>query len=100
MSDKDLFKKRVREWANKIDVPVQVISIRRMRNKWASFSSKSSLFIFDEELLSMEKDVIDYVIVHELLHYRVPNHGKLWKSMMMAYLGDYTEIERSIKKMR
>jgi hypothetical protein len=29
------------------------------------------------------------VIVHELLHFYVPNHGKLWKSLMRAHLGDY-----------
>jgi predicted nuclease of restriction endonuclease-like (RecB) superfamily len=26
----------------------------------------------------------DYVIVHELLHFFVPNHGKLWKSLVRA----------------
>ena len=31
----------------------------------------------------------DYVIVHELLHFHAPNHGKLWKSLMRAHLGDY-----------
>ena len=39
-----------------------------------------------------------YVIVHELLHFNVPNHGKLWKSLMTAYLGDYEKIELKLKK--
>jgi hypothetical protein len=26
-------------------------------------------------------------MVHELLHFSVPNHGKLWKSLMRAHLG-------------
>ena len=29
------------------------------------------------------------MIVHELLHFFVPNHGKLWKSLMRAHLGNY-----------
>jgi hypothetical protein len=33
------------------------------------------------------------VIVHELLHFSVPNHGKLWKSLMRAHLGDYEAME-------
>jgi predicted metal-dependent hydrolase len=40
----------------------------------------------------------DYVIVHELLHVRVPNHGKLWKSLMRAHLGDYERQEERLKQ--
>jgi len=32
---------------------------------------------------------LDYVIVHELLHFSVSNHGKLWKSLMRAHLGEW-----------
>ena len=39
-------------------------------------------------------DLQDYVIVHELLHFHVPNHGRLWKSLMRAHLGDYERSER------
>jgi len=34
----------------------------------------------------------DYVIVHELLHLQVPNHGKLFKSLMNAYLPGWEAI--------
>ena len=43
-------------------------------------------------------DLQDYVIVHELLHFHVPNHGRLWKSLMRAHLGDYERSERKLKK--
>jgi len=29
------------------------------------------------------------VIVHELMHLSVPNHGRLWKALMRAHLGDW-----------
>jgi predicted metal-dependent hydrolase len=38
------------------------------------------------------------VIVHELLHFSVPNHGKLWKSLMRAHLGDYEAQEAELKR--
>ena len=41
----------------------------------------------------MEKELGDYVIVHELLHFSVPNHGKLWKSLMRVHLGDYEKAQ-------
>ena len=44
----------------------------------------------------MEPKLGDYVIVHELLHFSVPNHGKLWKALMRVHLGDYEELEQSL----
>ena len=40
----------------------------------------------------------DYVIVHELLHFFVPNHGRLWKSLMRAHLGAYEAHEDELKR--
>ncbi|MBU1297554.1 MAG: M48 family metallopeptidase [Bacteroidetes bacterium] len=94
---KEAFKARVREWAEKLDIEIKTISIRPIKNKWASYTKKSQLLIFNLELLEMSKKIGDYVIVHELLHFNVPNHGKLWKSLMLAYLGDYEKIEKRIK---
>ena len=50
-------------------------------------------------LLELESDLQDYVITHELLHYHTPNHGKLWKSLMRAHLGDYEPLERELRRM-
>jgi len=98
--NKDEFKARVREWAQKLDVEVRVISMRTMKNKWASYTKANALLIFNTELLDMDKDLGDYVIVHELLHFRAPNHGKLWKSFMRAHLADYEELEKRLKENR
>lgn len=97
---KEAFKGRVREWAQKLDVKVRVISLRAMKNKWASYTRASDLLIFNTELLEMERELGDYVIVHELLHFFVPNHGKLWKSLMRAHLGDYERLEARLRKQR
>jgi predicted metal-dependent hydrolase len=78
----------------------RVISIRRMNNKWASYTQRNDLLIFNAELLDMDKKVGDYVMVHELLHFAVPNHGKLWKSLMRAYLGDYEKVELRLRRIR
>ena len=95
---KEEFKARVREWAQKLDVRVQVISMRTMRNKWASYTKATALLIFNTELLEMDKELGEYVIVHELLHFIAPNHGKLWKSLMRAHLGDYERLEIQLKE--
>ncbi|NTV25456.1 MAG: M48 family metallopeptidase [Chlorobiaceae bacterium] len=97
-SPKIRFKQRVRNWATRLDVRVAWLGVRPMRNKWASCSTEGHLN-FNAELLNMDEQVWDYVIVHELLHFFVPNHGKLWKSLMRAHLSDYDATEAELKKM-
>jgi len=29
----------------------------------------------------------------------VPHHGKLWKSLMRAHLGDYERLDRKLKRL-
>jgi len=87
-SRKGEFKDRVRRWADKLDVKIVWLGIRPMSNKWASCSTAGHLN-FNDELLVFDQELWDYVIVHELLHFFVPNHGKLWKSLMRAHLGNY-----------
>lgn len=95
--DKEEFKARVHEWAAKLDVDVRSLAVRPMRNKWASCSTAGNLN-FNADLLHMDREIGDYVIVHELLHFRVPNHGKLWKSLMRLHLGNYEELEVRLKQ--
>lgn len=89
---KQAFKDRVRQWAERLDVQVVQLSVRPMRKKWASCSTNGRLN-FNDELPGLDAELWDYVIVHELLHFSVPNHGKLWKSLMRAHLGDYEALE-------
>lgn len=95
--DKEEFKARVLEWAGKLDVRVRALSVRPMRNKWASCSTAGNVN-FNSELLSLDRNLGDYVIVHELLHFSVPNHGKLWKSLMRARLGNYERLEAQLRE--
>lgn len=95
-SKKQEFKQRVRHWAEKLDVDIVWLGIRPMCNKWASCSMNGHLN-FNGELLELDDELWDYVIVHELLHFSVPNHGKLWKSLMRVHLGDYEKLEDSLK---
>ena len=79
-------KKEVERWAEEIDVEFKEIQIREMKKKWASCSSRGRL-TFNEDLLHQPKKVRDEVIVHELLHLRYPNHGKMFSLLLNTYLG-------------
>ena len=95
--NREEFKNRVLEWAGKLGVKSRSLAIRPMRNKWASCSTSGNLN-FNSELLDLDRDVADYVIVHELLHFFIPNHGKLWKCLMRTHLGDYESLESKLKQ--
>ena len=84
-SDKEVFKAGVRLWAEKIGVKPNGVYVQRMTRKWASCSPKGRL-CFAVSLLEKPADFREAVIVHELIHLIVPNHGKLFKSLMRAYL--------------
>ena len=94
---KTRFKERVRHWARKLDARIISITIRPMTTKWASCSTAGRL-TFDSSLPEFPKELQDYVIVHELLHFHIPNHGKLWKSLMRAHLGEYERLEIELKR--
>jgi len=93
---KTAFRARVAGWAATLGVTVQGVYVRTMRTKWASCST-NGILTFNRELLEMDSQVWDYVIVHELLHFEVPNHGKLWKSLMRAHVGDWEACEKQLK---
>ena len=57
--DKDDFKARVLEWAEKLNVRVHALAVRPMRNKWASCSTAGNLN-FNAELLALDREIGDY----------------------------------------
>src|SRR5262249_46312096 len=95
--DKAEFKERVRRWAKQLGARVNSISVRPMTTKWASYSTKGRL-TFDTSLLELRLDLQDYVVAHELLHFHAPNHGKLWKSLMRAHLGEHEQLESELRR--
>jgi len=59
-----------------------------MTRKWGSCST-NGIVTFAVDLAEQERGFQDFVIAHELLHLRVPNHGKLFKALMTVHLPDW-----------
>lgn len=83
----DLFKTEVLRWAVKIGVEPKEIHLRPMKRKWASTSSTGRL-TFDTGLLTEPADKRAEVIVHELVHLKIGNHGQLFRNLVRAHLAD------------
>lgn len=87
---REFFCQRVAFWAKRLRVQPRQVRLRHMTRKWGSCSTKG-IVTLDCELIDQDQGFQDYVIVHELLHLRISNHGKLFKSLMTMYVPDWKE---------
>ncbi len=84
----EALKRTVQQWASKIGVRPRRVQIQRMTTKWASCSPAGRICL-STDLLREDAAFQEVVVVHELLHLRVPNHGKLFKGLMSAFLPEW-----------
>jgi predicted metal-dependent hydrolase len=78
---KALIPGRVSKLAAQYGFDYQRIRITSARTRWGSCSSRGTLS-FTWRLVMAPEDMIDYVIVHELVHLRIPNHSKeFWRQV-------------------
>lgn len=89
-----VFKKTVRHWAAVLNVRPRQIRVQPMKRKWASCSAAGRV-TFATALLLERQGFRRYVILHELLHLRVRNHGLLFKAYLSAYLPGWQSQARS-----
>jgi len=88
---REQLKVEISHWAAIVKAKPKQIRVQRMTKKWASCSSKGRV-CFSDDLLQEPRTFQEFVIVHELLHLQIPNHGKLFKSLMNAYLPGWETI--------
>jgi predicted metal-dependent hydrolase len=86
-----------RHWATQLGVKTPRIHIRQMTSKWASISTAGRLTL-NTDLLPLPRRLGEFVIVHELVHLLAPNHSKVFKSFMHAYLPDWQQRERDLRQ--
>ncbi len=79
---------RVEYWAQRLSVQPRLVRVQRMTRKWGSCST-SGIVTLAADLADQDSDFQNFVIAHELLHLRVPNHGKLFKALMTAHIPDW-----------
>src|SRR5690349_13048902 len=91
-----LFQK-VRSWSRQLKVEPRRIRIQRMTRKWGSCSSAGTITLA-ADLVEQDAGFQDFVIAHELLHLRVPNHSKLFKALISAHLPGWRE--HNIRRLR
>ena len=88
---------RVRAIAQKFGFLVNRISIRGQKTRWGSCSRGNNLS-FNFRLMAYNRDIIDYVIVHELCHTKEMNHSKRFWNLVEQIVPDYKALRKELKK--
>ncbi len=81
-----IFQDRFTEMFKRFDYKnTPILSIREMRKRWGSFLNKDKIFL-NPKLIHTPKECIDYVIVHELCHFKYKDHHtKFWQLLDEKY---------------
>ena len=88
---------RVEELALKYGFKYNNLRITSARTRWGSCSSKKNLN-FTFRLILTPKEVIDYVIIHELSHLREMNHSRAFWNQVYEIIPDYKKHEKWLKE--
>jgi hypothetical protein len=83
-----LLKRRVERWAAKLKVKPKLVRVQKMTRKWGSCSTTGTITLA-ADLAEQITGFQDFVVAHELLHLRVPNHGRLFKALMTIHVPDW-----------
>lgn len=116
--DADDLRWAARHWAARMGVRTPAIHVRAMTTKWGSLSRVvthasggsqarhatsvspyAGRLTLNSELLALPRDLGEFVIVHELVHLLAPNHGRVFKSFLHAYLPDWQAREARLRQM-
>ena len=84
-------KVETRAWAERIGVSPRRVQVQTMRKKWASCSTSGTVTL-SRDLLAESAEFRTFVIVHELLHLQVPNHGRLFRRLMKAFVPGWERV--------
>ena len=71
--------------------------MRNQKTRWGSCSSQGNLN-FNNRLLLVPEELVDYVVVHELAHRKEMNHPNAFWNVVEKYMPDYKERRKKLRE--
>jgi predicted metal-dependent hydrolase len=90
---------RVEKYSRLMKLDYNSLKLRKMRSRWGSCSSKK-IITLNSELMKIKKELIDYVVVHELAHLVHMNHSKNFHEYVENYLPDAKILRKELKNIQ
>jgi predicted metal-dependent hydrolase len=90
---------RIAELASSLGYTYQKMTIKNNKTNWGSCSNRKNINL-NLHLMRLSDRLIDYIIVHELVHTVIPNHGPNFKVTMLKHFPDTPEMDKELKKIK
>jgi len=94
---RELVKKNVKIFSDKLKVNVKKIILRKMRTKWASLSSRYNVTI-NTYTKFLPQELIKYIVFHEIAHLLVRKHNEKFWGLIEKQYSDYEKYEDELFK--
>ena len=78
-------------WVERLQVPTPTISIRRMKTKWGSAHTYKSAILLNIELAKKHPSCLEYILVHELIHFIEPTHNEHFIALLDYHIPNWVQ---------
>ena len=89
----------IAKWERKLDVKVAGYFLQRMKTKWGSCNHRARNIRLNTELVKKPKDLIEYVVVHEMLHLIEPKHSERFVALLTAHYPSWREARAELNEL-
>lgn len=76
------------------DIPNPIIRIREMKTRWGSCHRVNKVITLNLELIKAPKYCIDYVVLHELIHFKYKNHDSRFYTFLASLMPDWEKRKK------
>jgi len=89
----------VRKWEARLGVKSSGYFLQRMKTKWGSCNHRARHIRLNTELVKKPRDLLEYVIVHELLHLREPTHSARFIELLQHHFPSWREARADLNEL-
>jgi len=89
----------IRQWEPRLRVKVTAYFLQRMKTKWGSCNHAARHIRLNTELAKKPKDLLEYVIVHEMLHLIAPTHSERFITLMTKHYPSWREARAELNEL-
>lgn len=89
----------IQKWQPKLGVTVERYFLQRMKTKWGSCNHEARHIRINTELVKKPKDLIEYVVVHEMVHLIEPTHSERYISLLTHHFPSWREARAELNEL-